>query len=103
MIHILKRYSDMVRKKQPGLMPETISPHCLRHSRAVHWLQAGVDLIYIRDLLGHVSIQTSEIYARIDGEMKRKALEKVSSYAFAGETPSWQKNKSLLAWLKELN
>ena len=101
--HILKRYSDMVRKKQPELMPETISPHCLRHSRAVHWLQAGVELIYIRDLLGHASIQTSEIYARIDGEMKRKALEKVSSYAFAGEIPSWQKNKSLMAWLKELN
>jgi len=101
--HILKRYSDMIRKKQPELMPETISPHCLRHSRAVHWLQAGVDLIYIRDLLGHVSIQTSEIYARIDGEMKRKALEKVSSYAFAGEIPSWQKNKSLMAWLKELS
>jgi len=62
-----------------------------------------VDLIYIRDLLGHVSVQTSEIYARVDGEMKRKALEKVSSYAFADEIPSWQKSKSLMAWLKELN
>lgn len=100
--HILKKYADLVYKKEPGLIPETVSPHCLRHSRAVHWLQAGVDLIYIRDLLGHVSIQTSEIYARIDGEMKRKALEKVSSYAFADEVPSWQKDKSLMEWLKEL-
>ena len=79
-----------------------MSPHCLRHSRAVHWLQAGVDLIYIRDLLGHVSVQTSEIYARIDGEMKRKALEKASSYATPSEMPSWQKDKSLLEWLKGL-
>ena len=101
--HILKKYADMVREKQPGLIPKTVSPHCLRHSRAVHWLQAGVDLIYIRDLLGHVSVQTSEIYARIDGEMKRKALEKVSSYAFADEIPLWQKDRSLMAWLKELN
>jgi len=101
--HILKKYADMVQKKQPGLIPKTVSPHCLRHSRAVHWLQAGVDLIYIRNLLGHVSVQTSEIYARIDGEMKRKALEKVSSYVFTDEIPSWQKNKSLMAWLKELN
>lgn len=62
-----------------------------------------MDLIYIRDLLGHVSVQTSEIYARIDGEMKRKALEKVSSYAFADEIPSWQKDKPLMEWLKELN
>ena len=101
--HILKKYADMVREKQPGLIPKTISPHCLRHSRAVHWLQAGVDLIYIRDLLGHVSVQTSEIYARVDGEMKRKALEKASSYAFADEIPSWQKDKPLMEWLKELN
>ena len=101
--HILKKYADMVRKTQPGLIPKTVSPHCLRHSRAVHWLQAGVDLIYIRDLLGHVSVQTSEIYARVDGEMKRKALEKASSYAFADEIPSWQKDKPLMEWLKELN
>ena len=101
--HILKKYADMVYKKQPELIPKTVSPHHFRHSRAVHWLQAGVDLIYIRDLLGHVSVQTSEIYARIDGEMKRKALEKVSSYAFADEMPSWQKDKSLMEWLKELN
>ena len=101
--HILKKYADMVYKKQPELIPKTVSPHHFRHSRAVHWLQAGVDLIYIRDLLGHVSVQTSEIYARIDGEMKRKALEKVSSYAFADEIPSWQKDKPLMEWLKELN
>ena len=101
--HILKKYADIVRKKQPELIPKTVSPHCLRHSRAVHWLQAGVDLIYIRDLLGHSSVQTSEIYARIDGEMKRKALEKVSSYAIPDEMPSWQKDKSLMEWLKELN
>ena len=101
--HILKKYVDLVYKKHPGLVPEAVSPHQLRHSRAVHWLQAGVDLIYIRDLLGHVSVQTSEIYARIDGEMKRKALEKVSSYAVPDEMPSWQKDKSLMEWLKELN
>jgi len=101
--HILKKYADMVYKKQPELIPKTVSPHHFRHSRAVHWLQAGVDLIYIRDLLGHVSVQTSEIYARIDGEMKRKALEKVSSYAVPDEMPSWQKDKSLMEWLKELN
>jgi len=77
------------------------APH-LRHSRAVHWLQAGIELIYIRDLLGHVSIQTSEIYARIDGEMKRKALEKASSYATPNEMPSWEKDKTLMEWLKGL-
>ncbi len=101
--HIVKKYADRVQKKQPELIPETLSPHCLRHSRAVHWLQAGVDLIYIRDLLGHTSVKTSEIYARIDGEMKRKALEKVSSQSFPNDIPSWQKDKSLMEWLKQLD
>lgn len=100
--HILKKYSDSVREKHPGSTPDTVSPHCLRHSRAVHWLQSGVDLIYIRDLLGHVSVQTTEIYARIDGEMKRKALEKASSYAIPNGMPSWQKDKTLMQWLKDL-
>ena len=101
--HILKKYAYSVRKKRPELMPEIVSPHCLRHSRAIHWLQAGVDLIYIRDLLGHSSVQTSEIYARIDGEMKRKALEKVSTHVVPNEMPSWQKDKSLMEWMKELD
>jgi integrase/recombinase XerD len=101
--YIFKKYADMVKERQPNLIPGKVSPHSFRHSRAVHWLQAGVDLIYIRDLLGHVSVKTSEIYARIDGEMKRKALEKVSSYAFSEELPSWQRDKSLMEWLKGLS
>lgn len=47
----------------------------LRHSKAVHLLQAGVNLIYIRDFLGQTDIQTTEIYARADTELKRKVLE----------------------------
>jgi hypothetical protein len=47
----------------------------LRHSKAMHLLQAGVNLVYIRDILGHADLKTTEIYARIDGEMKRRALE----------------------------
>ena len=41
----------------------------------MHLLHAGVNLVYIRDILGHADLKTTEIYARIDGEMKRKALE----------------------------
>ena len=48
----------------------------LRHSRAMHLLQSGVNLIYIRDLLGHVSVQTTDVYAKADTKLKRDALEK---------------------------
>ena len=66
----------MARSEHPDLIPEMISPHVLRHSKAMHLLQAGVNLIYIRDLLGHVSVQTTEVYARADSKAKREALEK---------------------------
>ena len=52
-----------------------ISPHVLRHTKAMHLLRAGVNMIYIRDFLGHVDISTTEVYARIDAEMKRKVFE----------------------------
>jgi len=100
--YILKKYADMVRKEHPELIPEKMSPHSLRHSRAVDMLKSGVELIYIRDILGHASVQTTEIYARVDSEMKRKALEKASLNIVNHEMPSWQRDRTLLGWLKEL-
>ena len=41
----------------------------------MHLIQADVNLIYIRDLLGHADVSTTEIYARADAESKRKAIE----------------------------
>lgn len=54
----------MARKIHPELIPNDISPHCIRHTKAMHLLQANVNLVYIRDLLGHSSVTTTEIYAR---------------------------------------
>ncbi|MDR2914527.1 MAG: site-specific integrase, partial [Tannerella sp.] len=74
---ILKKYADKARSIDHSLMPQNITPHVLRHSKAMHLLQSGVNLIYIRDFLGHTSITTTEIYARMDSMFKREALEKV--------------------------
>ncbi|GAA6252774.1 hypothetical protein F050043D4_38090 [Bacteroides thetaiotaomicron] len=57
-------------------MPKKITPHILRHSKAVHLLQAGISIIIIRDILGHVSVQTTEIYAKVEMETKHNVLEK---------------------------
>ena len=64
--YILKKYCDQVRQIHPEQMPDRFSPHCLRHSKAMHLLQAGNNLIYIRDILGHVDVSTTEIYAKAD-------------------------------------
>ena len=55
----------------------------------MHLLQAGVNLIYIRDLLSHVDIKTTEIYARANTDMKRKALENAYKNVAPSEVPAW--------------
>ncbi len=101
--YILKLYADMARKVKPELIPQ-ISPHTLRHSKAMHLLQAGVNLIFIRDMLGHVSIQTTEIYARADSKQKREALEAayIDVIPNKDEQGLWDKDSSLKIWLKNL-
>lgn len=98
---IVRRYGLAARKEDRLLIPEKISPHCLRHSKAMHLLQAGVNLVYIRDILGHVSIQTTEIYARADSKQKRKALEKAYVNLNPNEEAKWIKDENLITWLKK--
>ena len=74
MAYIINKYAVMAHEISYKV-PEKVKCHMLRHSKAVHLLQAGVNLIYIRDFLGHSDIKTTEIYARADTELKRKALE----------------------------
>jgi site-specific recombinase XerD len=102
--YILDKYADMARQITPSLIPEKISCHSLRHSKAMHLLQAGVNLIWIRDLLGHASVQTTEVYARADSKQKREALEKAYMDMSPDKTKEgeWQKNQTLLDWLKGL-
>lgn len=101
--YILEKYVECARKSTPGLIPDRISPHSLRHSKAMHLLQSGVNLVYIRDLLGHTDIATTEIYARADSKMKRQALENVYKELKPNQTdPSWQEDQELLAWLQGL-
>jgi site-specific recombinase XerD len=97
---ILKKYVSMARKKSISLIPDNISCHSLRHSKAMHLLQAGVNLVYIRDFLGHESVLTTEIYARSDSKHKREAIEKAYVEIIKKETPAWIENDDLLEWLK---
>ena len=101
--YILQKYLQTARQQEPSLIPEGISCHSLRHSKAMHLLQAGVPLIYIRDLLGHESVVTTEVYAKTDSLQKRKALEKAFiKVSDDNKPPSWQTNHELMEWLKSL-
>lgn len=98
--YILEHYASTARMKDQRLIPEKISPHTLRHSKAMHLLQAGVNLVYIRDILGHESVQTTEVYARVDSKQKREAIEKAYADVIKKEEPLWANNDNLLEWLK---
>lgn len=99
---IVKKYAASARKINLTMIPSKISPHSLRHSKAMMLQQSGVNLVCIRDFLGHESVTTTEIYARIDNKQKREAIEKITLSPGLADTPLWQKNKGLLNWLENL-
>ncbi|MBU7006782.1 site-specific integrase [Phosphitispora fastidiosa] len=101
--YILAKYKDMARDRDHALIPEVLTCHCLRHSKAMHLLQEGVNLVYIRDILGHCSVQVTEIYAKVDSKQKRDAIEKAYTDVTPAEEPLWHKNDGLLDWLKGFN
>ncbi|MBY0292619.1 MAG: site-specific integrase, partial [Alphaproteobacteria bacterium] len=96
--YILSKYVESARKTST-LLPHKVNNHMLRHSKAMHLLQAGVNPIYIRDFLGHVDLKTTEIYARADTEMKRKAIENAYPDLIESNLPDWSKDQALLSWL----
>ena len=102
--YIINKYVPMVKKLHPEMLKIKITPHVFRHSRAMHLLQGNVPLPYIRDLLGHVSVVTTELYAKVDSKLKREALEK--AYEDLGvkepETKSWDEKSNLKSFLKSL-
>ena len=101
--YVLKKYADKARILNPTLIPYDLTAHKMRHTTAMELLTSGVDLMYIRDLLGHSSVTTTEIYARTDANLKRKAIEAASREILPPEEATWDNNASLKEWLKSFN
>jgi len=85
----------------PSLAAKQISPHCLRHSCAVHLLRSGVDIDTIRAWLGHVSLDTTHIYAEVDLEMKAKALARCD-LPNEVKTKPWHTDPGIIGFLRAL-
>jgi site-specific recombinase XerD len=100
--HILAKHVKSMSLNESHHVPAFVSPHCLRHSKAIHLLRSGVPLIYIRDFLGHVSVTTTEIHAKVDAEEKRKALEGAYEVPSQEIVPEWENDQGLNSWLSEL-
>lgn len=99
--YIVAKYADAARIKSP-LIPKKITPHIFRHTKAMHLCQAGIDMIYIRDTLGHTDLATTEIYAKLNIELMRDALEKAYPELPSHDLPDWKEDHSLMNFLNNL-
>ncbi|WP_322864889.1 tyrosine-type recombinase/integrase (plasmid) [Aquicoccus sp. G2-2] len=98
----LATYVKAAAETVPSLRTKHVTPHSFRHATAVHLVSAGVDVTVIRSWLGHVSLDTTNHYAKANLETKRKALQQVSPPAAGVHPPSWKRDATLLAWLDTL-
>ncbi len=99
--YIIDKYVALARKQRPDLFTNKITNHSFRHSKAMHLLEAGVNLVYIRDFLGHSSIVTTEIYARSNPKIKEEHLRKNSASLRVQEKYDAQAKEDLIDWLKK--
>jgi integrase/recombinase XerD len=99
--HILGKCLQRARDDVPNLRKKRLHPHSMRHSTAVALLKSGVDLSTISHLLGHASPATTSRYAKVDLEMKRKAIARVKPVARRSRLP-WSKDCTILDWLESL-
>ena len=96
--HIVNKYAKL------SNIDKNIHPHVFRHTRAMHLIEADIPLVYIRDLLGHASVTTTEIYAKVNIETKRKALSNVyqTNDNFNTEEAIWNKDEELIKSLLDM-
>lgn len=103
--YLLRKYAKNARSRSAAtnLSAKRVHPHALRHTTAVHLLQAGVDLVTISHWLGHASVETTNRYATVDLEMKRAALAKARPLAKVDPAlAAWRVDATILDWLGSL-
>lgn len=100
---LVERHARTAKGRLPSLKNKRISPHTIRHTAATHLLRAGVDINTIRAWLGHVSIDTTNIYAETDLETKAKALAACEAGVdVKSRSGAWGKDPSLMEFLRSL-
>jgi site-specific recombinase XerD len=98
--YIINKYIAVAKQLHPELFRRKYSNHSFRHSKAMHLLEAGVNLVYIRDFLGHSSVTTTEIYARTNPDIKRKIIIENAKASGANQHYTRKDRDDLLSWLK---
>lgn len=72
---IYKKYIERAKAGHPDKFRKKYTPHSMRHTTATHMLEAGVPLIVVKNFLGHVSIQTTQIYTEVSQDTMDRQLK----------------------------
>lgn len=99
---MVERYVVKLQANSLSLRDKRISPHVIRHSTATHLLQAGVDINTIRAWLGHVSLDTTNIYAETDMATKRRALATLDQGQTRNTSGRWSRRPEVMEFLRSL-
>ncbi|MFQ5814004.1 MAG: tyrosine-type recombinase/integrase [Anaerolineae bacterium] len=99
---LVKRTIARAIKKAPSLADKRVGPHTIRHTTAVHLLRSGVDINTIRAWLGHVSLNTTNVYAEVDLQIKAKALAHCEVSGTRKGRKRWREDPNLMDFLKSL-
>lgn len=102
--YILQKYVDELKGFNPNGFSGSAHPHLLRHSKATHLVNAGVNIYNVRDFLGHSSIATTQVYLASNPEVTRKAIEKIASQTVPESVDYYTENEkqSLMNYLETL-
>ena len=98
---IYAKYVDMAKQKYPDHFHKEYTPHSMRHTTATHMLEAGVPLIVVKNFLGHVSLQTTQIYTEITQDSMDKQLKSWNDKWFIrDDTDGTRKGNNIPSFLK---
>lgn len=101
--YILGAYARKASACIPSIADKRVSPHTIRHTTAVHLLNAGVDIDVIRAWLGHVDVRTTNVYTEINLATKRKAIAMCAPRGIVhGKRSAWKKSPDILVWLEAM-
>lgn len=103
--YIVKKYSELANAANPGIIEGQVYPHRLRHSKASHLVDGGVNIYNVRDFLGHESVATTQVYLTSNPEVARKAIESVAEKTVPDSVNyySEEERSDLLAFLDSLS
>lgn len=98
---IYKKYVTIAKEKYPDMfLKDSYPPHSMRHSTACHLLEAGVDIVTIKNILGHVSVQTTQIYAEMSQDSVDRKLREWNDAWFGSKIETKETKKDIPDFLK---